>query len=106
MACRSNEVEKSVHTIISEPGITLNARLLSQNIIVLSFEMSHDLRKARVVVNLVTKARRVHNGQGYACSLLIKLQFNSDRLDSDAVLNVSTLWIIVGVFALKNTLSA
>ena len=95
-----------MHTIISEPGITLDARLLSQNIIVLSFEMSHDLRKARVVVNLVTKARRVDNGQRYACSFLIKLQLNSDRLDSDAILDVSTLWVIVGIFALKNTLSA
>ena len=95
-----------MHTVISEPGIALDARLLSQNIIVLSFEMPHDLRKARVVVNLVTKARRVHNRQGYACSLLVKLQLNSDRLDSDAILDMSTLWIIVGVFTLENTLSA
>ena len=95
-----------MHTIISEPGVSLDARLLSQNVIVLSLEMSDDLRKARVVVNLVTKARSVHNGQGYACSLLIKFQLNSDRLDSDAILDMSTLWVIVGVFALKNTLSA
>lgn len=62
--------------------------------------MSHDLGKARVIVDLVTESRRIHDGQRYAGAFLIELQLNCDRLDSNAILDMSTLWVIVGILAL------
>ena len=42
MTSRSDEVKEDVHTVIPEPRITLNARLFSENVIVLSLEVSND----------------------------------------------------------------
>ena len=38
-----DEVEQAVNTVIPKPGVTLDARLLGQNVIILAFEMTHDL---------------------------------------------------------------
>ena len=40
MACGGDEVEHDVHAIIPEAGITLDAALLSQNIVILALEVS------------------------------------------------------------------
>jgi hypothetical protein len=41
-----DEVEQNVHTIISEARVTLDTRLLGENVIVLSLQVSDDLREA------------------------------------------------------------
>jgi hypothetical protein len=43
MSSGSNKVEESVHTVIAESGVTLDTGLLSENIIVLTLEVSRDL---------------------------------------------------------------
>lgn len=83
MACRGDEVEHGMDSVIPEAGVTLDTRLLGQDIIILSLEVSDDLCKAvwyevsnvdvketkgclslpGFVVDLVTKSRGVHNCQ-------------------------------------------
>lgn len=46
MAGRSNEVQKSVNTIIAEPGVTLDTRLFRKNIIVLALKIANNFAKA------------------------------------------------------------
>lgn len=43
MASRSDEVEHSVDTVVSESGVSLDSRLLGQDIIILSLEVSNNL---------------------------------------------------------------
>ena len=38
-----DEVEQAVNTVVPKPGVTLDTRLLGQNVIILAFEMTHDL---------------------------------------------------------------
>lgn len=47
MTSGRDEVQDGVYPIIFEPGITFNARLLSQDIVILTFEVSEDLLKAK-----------------------------------------------------------
>ena len=105
MTGRGDEVEKSVDTVVPEARVTLDTRLLSENVIVLAFEMANDLREAGLVIDLITESRRVHDGQRYASSFLIELELNSDGLDPDTLLEVGTGWV-VGVFALEHSLPA
>jgi hypothetical protein len=49
MACWSDEVEKSVNTIVPETGITLDTGLLCKNIVVLSLEVTDDFTEASVM---------------------------------------------------------
>ena len=67
--------------------------------------MAHDLGETGLVVNLVTESRGIHNSQGYACAFLIKLQFDCDWLDPNAILDMGAVWVIVYVLALQDTLS-
>ena len=46
MASRGDEVEESVHTIVAETGVTLDTRLLGENIIVLSLKIANNFSKA------------------------------------------------------------
>ncbi len=46
MTRRRDEVKQGMNTIVPESGITLDARFLCQDIIVLMFEVAHDLREA------------------------------------------------------------
>jgi hypothetical protein len=46
MASRGNEVEKNVDTVVPKTRITLNSGFLSENIVILSLEISNNLRKA------------------------------------------------------------
>jgi hypothetical protein len=43
MAGGGDEVKHSVHTIVSEAGVTLNTRLLGKNVIVLPLKVANDL---------------------------------------------------------------
>jgi len=46
MTRRRDEVKQCMNTIVSESGITLNARFLCQDVIVLMFKVADDLREA------------------------------------------------------------
>ncbi len=89
MASRGDEVEQRVDAVVPEAWVTLDARLLGQNIVVLALEVADNLGEAetismcrtsgavrrgpRLVVNLVAESRRVDNGQRYAGALLVEL---------------------------------
>ena len=47
MACRGDEVQHDVHAVVPEARVTLDTALFGKNVIVLSLEVSNDLRKAR-----------------------------------------------------------
>lgn len=74
MASWGDEVEHGVDTVIPEAGVTLDARLLRKNIIVLSFEVANNLGEGCLVVDLVAEAGCVDNGQGNARAFLVKLE--------------------------------
>jgi len=40
---RGDEVEQAMNAVIPEPGVTFDARLFGQNVIILAFEVTHDL---------------------------------------------------------------
>ena len=81
MAGRSDEVEKSVDTIVTETRITLDTGLFCQNIIVLSLKITNNFAETSrtvsycssavhslfllpgLIVNLVAKSRCVNDGQ-------------------------------------------
>lgn len=82
MTCRGNEVEHSVYTVVPESRVTLNTRLLGQDVVILSLEITDDLREAgtsrisieriadgwvpflpRLIVDLITEAGGIDNGQ-------------------------------------------
>ena len=46
MACRGDEVQHDMHAVVPEARVTLDTALFSKNVIVLSLEVSNDLRKA------------------------------------------------------------
>lgn len=69
-----DEVKKNVNTIVAESWVTLDAGLLSENVIVLSLKVSLNLGEASLVVDLVSKAWGVDDGQRDARSFLIQLQ--------------------------------
>jgi hypothetical protein len=46
MASGCDEVQQHVHTIVAETGVTLDAGLLGENVIVLSLEEANDLGEA------------------------------------------------------------
>jgi len=72
-----------MHPVIPETRITLDATLLSQDIIILPLEISADLAEARLIVDAIAKARCIDNGQADARAFLIQLKLDSDRLDAD-----------------------
>ena len=58
MTGRCDEVEQGMDTVIAEAGVTLDTRLLSENVIVLALEVANDL--------LETVGKE--NAQGTGCS--------------------------------------
>ena len=95
MASWSDEIKQSVNTVVAESGVTFDARLFSQNIVVLSFEVADNLTEAEwdsvnhwnlgslnycnnlpgLIVNLIAKPRGINNGQRNARSLFVQFQF-------------------------------
>ena len=89
MACRCDEVKQDVDTIVPETRVTLDTRLLSKNIIILSLEIADNLSKAGsislcdvsfdatsvpcFIIDLVTKPRGVNNGEGNTSAFFIEL---------------------------------
>lgn len=93
MASGCDEVKHGVHAVVPEARVTLDTRLLGQNVVVLPLEEANNLGKARslvlapksgrgfasdiapgLVVDLVTETWGVHDRQGDTGSLLIKLE--------------------------------
>lgn len=99
VAGRGDKVEESVDTVVAEAGVTLDTRLLGENVVVLTLEVGRDLLEAGVsfeqsvaslpvlVVNAVAKAGGVDDSKGDANTVLLKL--NVDGLDLDVPLSVS-----------------
>lgn len=96
MAGRSDKVEESVDTVVAEARVTLDTALLGENVIVLALEVADNLgeadeaqgRSARstlearrrgerdlreLVVNLVSEAGGVNDGERDANALLLEL---------------------------------
>ena len=46
MAGGCDEVEECVYAVISEAGVTLDARLFCEDVVVLTLEVSHNFREA------------------------------------------------------------
>lgn len=46
MASGGDEVEEDVDTVVAETRVTLDTRLLGQNVIILALEVADDLAKA------------------------------------------------------------
>jgi hypothetical protein len=59
----SDKVEQRMHTVISETRVSLDSRLLGQNVVVLAFEVSDDFAKGSFVIDLISKARGINNGE-------------------------------------------
>lgn len=74
MASRGDEVKKNVDTVVAKSWVTLDAGLLSENVIVLSLKVSLNLGEASLVVDLVSEAWGVDDGQRDARSFLIQLE--------------------------------
>lgn len=108
-----NEVEERVDTVVAEAGVTLNTRLLGENVVVLTLEVARDLLEAAecvskrvllprigrgaagqasrqssllLAVDAVTEAGGVDDGEGDANAVLLELDV--DGLDGNGTLNV------------------
>jgi hypothetical protein len=89
----SDEVEKRVHAVVPEAGVTLNPAFLSQDVVILPLEVSNDLGEAvrafnsgsakapphsgkdvrELVVDLVTEPGSVDDSERNAHSFLLEL---------------------------------
>lgn len=94
MASGCDEVEHGVDTVVPEARVTLDTRLLCENVVILPLKEADDLRETGMyrisgatstdsseqgiapglIVDLITKTRSVHDGQRDTSSLLIKLE--------------------------------
>ena len=86
-----DKVEERVYAVVSEARVTLDTRLLGENVIILPFQMSNNFLEAKArwlvprygpsprsnsrkfVVNVVTEAGRVDNGEGDTNAILLEL---------------------------------
>jgi hypothetical protein len=97
-----------VNTVVTEARVTLDARLLGENVVVLALEVGRDLLEAvsqlvlsvfrgselhdfspLVVVNAITKARGVDNSKRDAHTILLKLDVDGLDLDGATSVRVS-----------------
>lgn len=69
-----DEVEEDMDTIVTESGVSLDAGLGGENVIVLMFKVADNLAEAGFVVNLITEARGVDDGQRDAGSFIIDFE--------------------------------
>lgn len=94
MTSGGDEIEHHMNAVIPESRVTLDARLLGQNVIVLSLEIANNLCETapqnqpgviisftqrdwclpRLVVDFVTKSRSIDNRQRDTSTLLVQLK--------------------------------
>jgi hypothetical protein len=90
VSCRGDEIEKSVDEVVTEAWVASDPGLLGQKVVVLSFQVAHDIAKAwacrqqislgvaswfclpGLVVDLVTEARSIDDRQGDRCAILFR----------------------------------
>ncbi len=63
MAGGSDEVEERMHSIVPETRISLDPGLFRKNVVVLTFEISNNLAKGSLIVDLISEARRVDDSE-------------------------------------------
>lgn len=73
MAGRSDKVEQGVDSVVPESRVSLDPGLFGEDIVVLSFQVSGDLGKTGLIVDLIAKSRRVNHSQRNACAFLFKV---------------------------------
>jgi hypothetical protein len=92
---RLDKVEQSVNSVIPESGVSLDPRLLGQDIIILPLEIRRDLLEAAaqlcfkiqnspvLVINTLSETRGIDNSQSDPGSILLQLDivlFNTYRV--------------------------
>jgi hypothetical protein len=108
MTSGGNEVQKGMNSIIPETRVTLDTRLFRQDIIILAFKMTNDLLETvktpslmkrsdksgensrKFVVNVVTKAGGINNGQSDANAVF----FQFCRLDVEMNKRLGSLGVM------------
>jgi hypothetical protein len=68
-----DKVEESVDSIVSETRVSFDPGFLCEDIIVLSFQVSCDLGKTSLIINLITEPRCINDSQCNTSSLLFKI---------------------------------
>ena len=108
MSSGRDEVQKGMDSIVPETGITFDTWLFRQDIIILAFKMTNDLLETvktlsltkrsdkdggnirKFIVNVVTKARGIDNGQGNANAIffqLCRLKVEINKISGNPVIN-------------------
>lgn len=89
MAGRRDEIKQGVHPVVLETGVTLDSRLLGEDIVVLTLNVAHDFlesvktRKSmdcvtcrvdirKLVVNAVAKSWRIDHSQSDTDTLFLE----------------------------------
>jgi hypothetical protein len=73
MAGGGDKVKEGVDSVVPEPGVPFDSGFLGEDIVVLSFQVACYLRETSLIINLISKSRRVDNRQGNASALLFKI---------------------------------
>ena len=60
--------------IVPDSRITLDTGFFGKNVIVLTFQVAHNLSERCFIVDLVSEARRVDDRQRYTRAFLIQLE--------------------------------
>lgn len=63
MASGSNEVEEGMNSVVPETRVSFDSRFFGKNVIILPFEIANNLAKGSFVIDLVSEARGVDNGE-------------------------------------------
>ena len=100
-----HKVEKNVDSVVPESRVTLDSALLCQDVIVLTLEVAGDLAEGSFVINAVTEARCVHDGQRDPCALLVQFKLDSHWLDLDALFEMRS-GRVIGVERSQNLATA
>jgi hypothetical protein len=108
---RGDEVQESMHSVVSEAWITLDSGLFRQNVIVLTFEVADNFLKPRkksrrengyrkrkhvrkLIIDIVAKPRCVDNGKGNTYAILLefyKFWFNREGYEKASRIYLPTL---------------
>jgi len=105
MTSRGDKVEKSMNSVVSETGVSLNSGFFSEDIIILSLQVSSNFSETSFIINLITKSRSIDHCQSNTSSLFFKIyssiqhlgievHTDSDGFDSHTVFDVCVFGIV------------
>ena len=77
MAGWGDKVEEGVDSVIPESRVPFNSGFLGEDIVVLSFQVACYLRETSLVINLISKPRRIDNRQRNASPLFLEIYTQS-----------------------------